>query len=119
MKVRCITLLNSRGQPVERSAWAKVGAVYHVLGIWIEPSQTRLRLVGEQPTPALFEPEMFEVVSSIVPSMWVVTFPRSGCLSFAPAEWSGPGFWEAFFDREPNAVACFEEQRRMIIASDP
>ncbi len=119
MKVRCIKLLDSRSQPVERSAWAKIGAVYHVLSIWIEPSQRRLRLVGEDPTPTLFEPEMFEVVSPIIPSTWVITFPKPGCLSFAPEEWSQPGFWEAFYDREPEAVACFEEQRRKIVASDP
>ncbi len=64
MKVRCIKLLDSRGLPTTRSAWVKIGGTYHVLSIWIEPGQTKLRLIGEEPTPALFEVEMFEVVSS-------------------------------------------------------
>jgi len=119
MKVRCIKLLDSKGQPVERSPWAKLGGVYHVLTIWIEPTQTWLRLVGQEPTPTLYQPEMFEVVSPVIPSAWVITSPKPGCLSFQPEAWSRPGFWEEFFDREPEAVACFEEYRKLIIASDP
>ncbi len=119
MKVRCVQILDSRGRPVERSAWVKLGSVYHVLEIWIEPGQTRFRLVGEEPTPALFEPEMFEVVSSVVPCTWGITSPKPGCLSFAPEAWKRTGFWEEFFDCEPGALACFEEQRKRIVASDP
>ena len=119
MKVRCIKLLDSTGRSVERSTWAKIGGVYHVLGVWVEPGQTRLRLVGDEPTPALFEPEMFEVVSSVVPPTWVATSPKPGCLSFEPEAWSSAGFWERFFDGEPEAVATFAEQRAKIVAADP
>ena len=119
MKVRCIKLLDSRSRPVERSAWAKLGSVYHVLTVWVEPGQTRLRLVGEEQTPALFEPEMFEVVSSAIPPTWVVTSPKPGCLSLAPEAWSGAGFWERFFDGEAEAVARFQEYRAKIVAADP
>jgi len=119
MKVRCVRLLDSLGKPTDRSHWAKVGAVYHVLSISIEPLQTRFRLVGEEPTPALFEPEMFEVVSAGIPSVWVVSSSRPGCLALAPEAWSKPGFWESFFDGEPAAVACFEEYREKIVGADP
>jgi hypothetical protein len=119
MKVRCIKLLDSRSRPVERSAWATVGSVYHVLGILVEPTQTRLRLVGEEETPALFEPEMFEVVSPRIPPSWVVTSPRSGCLSLEPEAWSAVGFWERFFDGEPEAIASFKGEQAKIIAADP
>lgn len=84
MKVRCVKLLDSRGQPVERAAWIKVGSVYDVLSIWIEPGQSRLRIVGEDPTPTLFAPEMLEIGSPRIPSTWVITFPKASCLSFAP-----------------------------------
>lgn len=93
--------------------------MYHVLEIWTEPSATRLRLVGEEPTPAMFEPEMFEIVSSVIPDAWKVTSPKPGCLSFAPEAWSRPGFWESFFDHQMDAVWCFEEQRNKIVSSDP
>jgi len=101
------------------SGWAKIGGVYHVLSVSIGPSQTKLCLIGEEPTPALFEPEMFEVVSSAIPNVWVITSPKSGWLSLAPEAWSRPGFWEEFYDREPSAMACFEEYRKLIVESDP
>jgi len=119
MKVRCVGLLDSRGKPVERSAWAKLGSVYRVLSIWVEPGQILLRLVGEEPAPALFEAEMFEVVSNAIPSAWVITMPKPGCLSIGPARWSRPGFWEEYFDRKPEAVACFEEERQEIVSFEP
>lgn len=119
MKVRCIKLLDSRGMPASHSAWAKVGSVYHVLALWIEPERTRLRLIGEEPTPALFEPAMFEVVSSVIPPNWVVVSPEPGYLSLAPLTWSVPRFWERFFDGDPDAVANFEAERDRIIEADP
>jgi hypothetical protein len=118
MKVRCIELKNWRGEPERRSSWLKIGSVYHVLGIQIEPNRTMIQLVGEEPTPALFQPELFEVVSSAIPSVWVIMAPKSGWLSLAPEAWNRPGFWEEFYDREPKAVACFEEYRKLIIESD-
>ena len=119
MKVRCIALLDSSGMRVERSGWVKLGGVYHVLGIWVEPGQTSLRLIGENPTPALFQPEMFEVVRSTIPSSWVITSPQPGCIELGPASWGRPGFWEKYFDREPEAVACFEEERKKIVSFQP
>jgi len=119
VKVRCIQLLDSRSRHAERSAWAKIGSVYHVLSVWMEPGQTRLRLVGEETTPALFEPEMFEVASSVIPPTWELTSPKPGYLSLAPHAWNAPGFWERFFDGEPEAVADFNRERAKIIAADP
>lgn len=119
MKVRCVRLLDSRGMPVQRSAWLKVGAVYPVLSIWIDAGQTRFRILGEEAVPALFDPAMFEVVSGVLPSSWRITVPTADCISLSPEPWSEPGFWERFYDREPDAVACFEEERAKIAAADP
>jgi hypothetical protein len=119
VKVRCIALFDSRGLPTTRSAWVKLGRNYHVLGVWIERGHTMLRLIGEEPIPALFEVEMFEVVSSIIPATWVIASPKAGCISLAPSAWTVRGFWERFFDGEPEAVACFEEERARIVACDP
>jgi hypothetical protein len=119
VKVRCVRLLDSRSAPVERSSWLKVGALHPVLSIWIEPDRTRFRILGEEAVPALFEPAMFEVVSGVVPSTWRVSVPKAGCMSLSPEPWSEPGFWERFYDREPDAVACFEDERAKIVAADP
>ena len=119
MKARCVRLTDSRGNPVEHSAWAKIGNTYHVLAIWIEPERARLRLVGEEPTPALFEPEMFEIVSSLIPRNWVVESPKPGFLHIGHAAWQRAGFWEAYFAREPQALSSFESERAKSLAYDP
>jgi len=119
MKVRCVQLKNWRGEADERTSWLKVGSVYHVLMLLIEPGRTMLRLIGEEPSPALFQPDLFEVVSSAIPSNWVVKSTKPGFLEFGPAAWSGTGFWTAYFDRKADAVALFEEEKRKIVAADP
>lgn len=119
MKVRCTKLLDSTGMPAEHSAWLRIGGVYHMLSVWIEPGQTKVRLVGEEPTPALFVLEMFEIVSSALPVTWVIIAPKPRCLLLAPEAWSGADFWERFFNQEAQARVSFEQERRRIIASDP
>lgn len=119
MKVRCVKLLDSRNQPVEHSPWVKIGGVYHALTIWVEPGGARYRILGEQFRPGLFPPEMFEIESSAIPDRWVITSPKAGCLSLAPQPWTRSGFWQEFCDGEPAALACFEEEKKKIIASEP
>jgi len=119
MKVRCIRLLDESGKTVTRNSWAKIGETYHVLSVWVEPGTIKYRLVGEQVTPALFDSQMFEIVSSIIPESWQIKSPKIGCLALAPLAWERPGFWEDYFDFKPEAVECFKEERRKIIESDP
>jgi hypothetical protein len=119
MKVRCVALTDAFGKQTSHSSWLKIGATYHVLSIIIEPTRTLFRLIGEEAVPALFEPKLFELVSSAVPPSWVVTSARPGFLDLEPEAWSARGFWESFYDREPDALSCFEKWRRIIQAEDP
>jgi hypothetical protein len=73
----------------------------------------------EKTTPALFEPEMFEIASSVIPAVWVVTSQKPGALEFGPLSWSRPGFWEDYFDGLPDARAAFDIELAKIVASDP
>jgi hypothetical protein len=36
-----------------------------------------------------------------------------------PAPWGVVGFWERYFDGDPEAIAIFEEEREKIVSSDP
>jgi hypothetical protein len=120
VKVRCIRVLNYKGEAAARSSRLDVGGVYHVLCIWSQQGQVSLRVVGKEPeTPALYRLEMFEVVSSKVPAVWEAFAPRPDCLSISPPEWNQTGFWEDFFDRDPVAAECFERIRAQIVAADP
>jgi hypothetical protein len=119
MKVKCIQLRSQNGQTQDSSSWLTIGCIYHVLTIEIERGKTLLRLVGDEPTPALFEVEMFEVVSSILPSTWRVVSSVPGRLTLAPAKWTRSGFWEDFFNGTAAAIACFRQEQLAIIDSDP
>jgi len=55
----------------------------------------------------------------VIPPTWVATSPDSARLSFEPEAWAVTGYWERFFDREPEAVATFDEERAKVIAADP
>jgi hypothetical protein len=49
----------------------------------------------------------------------LVTSPKPGCFSLEPEAGTVPGFWERFFEEEPEAVASFAEERARIVADDP
>ncbi len=53
------------------------------------------------------------------PTSWLVTSPKPGCFSLEPEAGTVPGFWERFFEEEPEAVASFAEERARIVADDP
>src|SRR5262245_52063296 len=108
MRVRCIKLLDSHGQSVERSAWAKIGTVYHVWSIATGPGYAKFRIQREETIPALYAPEEFELVSAIIPSTWVASSPNPGHFALQPEPWARPGFWEEYYDADPKARACFE-----------
>ena len=112
MKVRCVKLFDSSGLPQTASPWLTIGKLYDVLAIEFE-SQGRglLRLIGDgRNGVALFPIEGFEIVSAAMPPSWVVSWDSGGFLQLAPERWTQPGFWERFYDREPAALAVFDEE---------
>jgi len=121
MKVRCIKLLDSKGNPEKASPWLTLGNVYHVMTV-IFGTQEKwlLRLVGDGRNGlALFPLEQFEVVSSKIPAGWVITWNSKGVFELSTEQWNQPGFWERYYDRDPEAVRIFEDGRRKIIEADP
>ena len=119
MKVRCIANLDAAGRPSAKSSWLRIGREYQVLALEIEAGRTKLRLIGENPTAALFGIVEFEVTSGIISPTWVVTSQAAGQLTFQPEAWAADGFWERYFDGDPAAIAEFNAERAKIIAADP
>lgn len=120
MKVRCIRIFDARGNPVEQSPWLTIGKVYLVLAVSFgtEPGPS-LRLIGDgQNGVALFRWKEFEVVSSIVPPTWIIFPGLKSIVQLAPEPWTQPGFWERYYDRNPDAVRIFEEEAKKIIEAD-
>lgn len=122
MKVKCVQLLNERtGQSQTYSYWLTVGAVYHVLEMLFgKDGRSQVRLIGkEAQTPALFNLQQFEIVSPKLPANWIVVTYSEGSYTLAPEAWTEKNFWQMYFDREPEALRKFEEERKKIIAFDP
>ena len=119
MKVRCIQLLDSTGHPEEKSHWLTLGKVYHVMTLTFGTQKKwLLRLIGDGRNGlALFPLEQFEIVSSNIPAAWVIRWEK-GVFELSPEPWNQPGFWERYYERDPDAIRVFEEESRRIIQQD-
>lgn len=114
MKVRCIKLLGAREQLESTSSWLTVGKVYDVLSLEFESKGPRhVRLVGDgRNGVALFPLESFEVVSATIPLSWVACWNADGLFQLAPSRWMQDGFWEKYYDGDPEIIQLFEIGRK-------
>jgi hypothetical protein len=79
--------------------------VYTILGI----EDDDYRLISDEGRPYLYPAVIFELVDSSEPSDWVTEFGAEGERYSYPPELSARGFFEAYFDGEPIAVATFRK----------
>jgi hypothetical protein len=115
MRVVCIDLQNQvTGEDEGSSPWLTLDREYDVLEIYAYPgSYVELRLRSDDGvTPALFHSAMFMTVDGQLPDSWEARVDEGGVLRLGPADWMEPGFWEAYFDREPGAVEAYERGLR-------
>lgn len=120
MKVRCIRLFDSAGKLQEKSTWLTIGKVYHVFEVVHERGRWLLRIMADEPNGlALFQLEQFEIVTPKIPATWTISWGKDGFFELAPQQWCHTGFWESYYDRDPDTVRIFEEERRKIIEADP
>jgi hypothetical protein len=119
MKARCVRLLGSDGKPQDKSPWITVGSTYDILEVlWVRDRGWLLRLVGDgENGVALFQLEMFDIVDRQIPSNWVATWHDEAFFSLCPEPWSRPGFWERYYDHDPDAIQTFKEEMRCTVNS--
>jgi len=117
MRVRCVQIIS----PVTREVVAehpsvRVGREYTVLEVDARPGgNSSLRIHHADESPAIWDSAMFESADPTVPSVWVAQLSESGSLRLAPPGWLERGFWERYFDDEPDAVAIFEADLAAIL----
>ncbi len=118
MKVKCVIVYNSDSTEEDYSNyWLSIGKEYVVLAIEIYPGKDILyRLVGnnENKRPALYDASQFEVVSDKIPSNWTIHQLKCGLLDLSPKAWLTEGFWENFYDLEPEALETYKREARII-----
>jgi len=67
---------------------------------------------------ALFPLRDFALVSNKIPASWQIGWD-SEILVLGPEAWNQIGFWEEYYDRNPNATRLFEEEFKKIVSADP
>ena len=79
------------------------GQPYVVIGIEAD----ELRILNDQGRPYLYPVQLFEVVDPREPGDWVTEWGEEGERYAYPPPLNGCGFFEDFFDANPEAVATF------------
>jgi hypothetical protein len=117
VKVRCVRLVNARGEPVRTSSWLTLGKEYLVLEVYVDEQQrSRFRVISDDAgTPILASSSEFEAVSDAIPKCWVATFGPDR-LIFSPPAFRAPGFWVRYFDGDGAARNEFNEVAKLIEA---
>ena len=120
MKVACVQLISPvDGKPMTDSAWVKVDAEYLVLSVFAVPGgRVQVQILTEDGQSAgWFDAAMFMTSDASVPPNWIVNIRDGGELELTPARWAAPGFWESFYDGDPQARSAFAEELSIILAA--
>lgn len=121
MKVKCVQILDEdTGDILENSSWLSIGREYHVLSVNMDDgSPLKFQLIGDDgQSPAYHDANQFEVVCNEIPEDWIIDFVSKSYLRLFPKAWSEPGFWEAYFDGEPEAVNLFNKVKDNILKKE-
>ncbi len=79
------------------------GQLYVVLGIEADD----FRIINDQGRPYLYPRQLFTVADRHLPRNWVFERGQDGERYAYPAVMNAPGFFEDFFDGDPQATAIF------------
>jgi hypothetical protein len=111
------------GREVENHHSVTRGREYLVLAAFAEPLRTALplglQILDDAGHPSWWPASMFATTSTVIPPNWIANVDEEGDLHLGPAAWIVRGFWEAFFDGEPEAVEIYKREFAIIEAGDP
>jgi hypothetical protein len=85
---------------------------YDVLEMRVTPGRgATFRILTDDGMPALYDAAMFVATAAAIPRHWVMSVREGGLVKLGPAPWLEPGFWERYFDGDPDAIAAYEAGR--------
>jgi hypothetical protein len=115
VKVLCVSL----GYDRKSDPWLTLNKEYLVVSVEFRPrGVAKLRIIADdQRTPILVDSSHFAVNREPLPLSWVCTIREGGTMEFEPKSWAELDFWERYFDRDPLAVATFDEEVRHMTES--
>jgi len=79
------------------------GQPYFVIGIEAD----HFRLLNDRGRPYLYPPDLFEIVDSREPSIWLTDYGEDGERYSYPPALHEPGFFEDYFDGTTEALSMF------------
>lgn len=118
MKVICTRLPTpTPGMELESSPWVSVHNEYTVLSLLAEPGgRVQLHLLlDDGRSLGWFDSVNFLTVEGGLPSNWDARLDDGGTLELAPSAWLAPGFWEAYYDRDPSATDVVAAELQTIL----
>lgn len=88
----------------QRDVWDLTsGQVYLVIGIEADD----FRIINDEGRPYLYPADWFKVIDPEEPVEWVTEYGNDGERYAYPPELNTPGFFEDFFETDPEAVRTF------------
>jgi hypothetical protein len=87
--------------------------VYQVIGLEAD----EYRIINDEGQPYLYPPDIFTVVDPTEPDDWITAYGEDGERYAYPPELHHVGFFEDYFDDDPEAIAIFRQylaKQRML-----
>jgi hypothetical protein len=112
MRVVCVSLGDDR----RSDPWLTLNKEYQVISVELRPrGVAKLRIIADDHrTPILVESSLFAANGEPLPANWVCTIREGGTVDFEPQSWAKLDFWERYFDRDPAAMAVFDEELKRM-----
>ncbi len=102
-----------RAGELDSSTSLTPGRVYEVIGIEADD----YRIQNDDGEPYLYPSALFTVVEAQKPEDWIVEIGEDGETYAYPPELNTPGFFEDYFDNDPDAILIFRRylQKRQAV----
>lgn len=105
-----------KAESEKHKGWLRPGETYSVLEILFSHSKTpEFRIYSPlENTPAMFEAAEFVIEDNTIPGNWRINLVGDSSFKLTPQPWAERGFWERYFDQDPEAIRIFNEQKKLI-----
>lgn len=92
------------------------GQDYVVASLEITKSYRNYRIYSDiRESPILFSWDLFRIVDHDIPAVWEFHYNNErNFMKICPPSWSVMGFWERYFDAEPEAIKIFSDELKII-----
>ena len=110
MRVRCESIVSITGKEVDYHPGIKIGELYDVVSILCRTGRNPLIQILNGDRPSLWPSTMFTVVTPKIDPDWEIGISETGTIEIGPPKFQTPGFWELYFEDDPEALQIFDEE---------